>query len=123
MSYVTGKIPERKKRFNCNDIMNKKEKIMTKETERLVELICEYIILYDDIDLIEKYYILNNISKEEIIQSFKDYTKLMYYENLDMNYRIDEYGNAIEEDGSITSFEKIIVYCNIYLRQKYNIGG
>lgn len=95
---------------------------MTKETERFIEIVCERFFFNQHIHSIEDYYQLLNMQgnyKQDIIDEFKEVVKILYNENPDTNYRIDQYGNAIENDGSITSFEKLCVLINMHQDERY----
>lgn len=93
--------------------------MITKETEVLVKRFCQGIVFNEDVQTVEEFFLLMRIPKNEIIEDLKESCKKIYYDNPESNYRIDQYGNAIEEDGTITSFEKLMVLCNLHLQERY----
>lgn len=97
---------------------------MTEKTGKLVEIFIRdnLIIFSEELDDVETFYaFMLSEDKKGIIRDLKHAVQKIYEEDLETNYRIDQYGDVHEEDGSITPYEKIVVMINQAARKKYNI--
>ena len=87
---------------------------MSEKTEKLLKVFIRdhLVVLKDEIKTVEDLYLLFNMTYNDLINDLKDSAKIVYAEDLDSTWRIDNDGNVHEEDGTFIPFEKLLVMIN-----------